>query len=233
MHVIGIDRLVRLNHDNLLSRSSSHPGLSCQLATIQGATAAMRLCSWYQQDCRWLRDAWNGFVLKNGISNWRLVGLRPVGLWRMVVGFGLIAMSLLALAAPLAAGTWSLQFLGLFPFAVGLTELYTVIRNPELRARPASYLAGFLAIAVAVLLYLSPALVAAGVVALLLGCLAIDGALKLGQAFGRDQRTSRTVAAVNGMSSLLLALLGWVLWRSVSLELAIGVVVAGYTAAAG
>ena len=41
------------------------------------------------------------------------------------------------------------------------------------------------------------------------------------------------MTAVNGVSSLLLALLGWFLWRNVGVELAIGVAVAGYTAAAG
>ena len=174
-------------------------------------------------------------VLKNSAERWRsLVGLRPVGLNRTVGGICLIATSLLALAGPLAAGTWSLQFLSVFPFVVGLTDLYTALTTAELRARPSSYVTGFLAIALALLLFLSPALVAAGVVMLLLGFLVIDGALKVGQAArGHDARTPRTVTAVNGTSSLLLALLGWVLWRNVSVELAIGVAVAGFTAAAG
>ena len=172
---------------------------------------------------------------KDSINRWlSLVGLRSVGLPRMVGGISLIAMSVLAFAAPLAAGTWSLQFLSLFPFTVGLTELYAALNTQELRTRPSSYLTGFLAIAAAVLLFLSPALVAAGVVALLLGFFVIDGAWKLGQAvLGHDLCTPRTVTAVNGTSSLLLALLGWVLWRNVGVELAIGVAVAGYTAAAG
>ena len=119
---------------------------------------------------------------KKSTEIWRsLIGLRPVGRRRTVVGIGLIAMSVLALAAPLAAGTWSLQFLSIFPFAIGLTELYTALNTPQLRIRPSSYLTGFVAIAAAVLLFLSPALAAAGVVVLLLGFLVIDGALKLGQ----------------------------------------------------
>ena len=172
-------------------------------------------------------------MLKNSAEIWRsLIGLRPVRLPRMVVGISLIAMSVLALAAPLAAGTWSLQFLSLFPFTVGLTELYTTVSSRELRARPASYATGFLAIVAAMLLFVSPALVAAGVVVLLLGFFVIDGALKLGQAaLGRD--SPRMVAAVNGISSLMLALIGWALWQNVSVEVAIGVAVAGYTAAAG
>jgi uncharacterized membrane protein HdeD (DUF308 family) len=174
-------------------------------------------------------------VLKDSVDRWRsLIGRWPNRLPRMVVGVGLIAMSVLALVAPLAAGTWSLQFLSFFPFAVGLTELYTAVNTPGLRIRPSSYLSGFVAIAAAVLLFVSPALVVAGVVVLLLGILVIDGALKLGQAaFARAPRTPRTVAAVNGTSSLLLALIGWFLWKNVSVEWAIGVAVAGYTAAAG
>ena len=91
-----------------------------------------------------------------------------------------------------------------------------------------------MAIAAAILLFLSPTLVAAGVIVLLLGLVAADGALKLGQAlFGRNLHMPRLVAATNGATSLLLALLGWILWQSFGVELAIGVAIAGYTAAAG
>ena len=116
-------------------------------------------------------------MLKDNITGWRSrMGCRRPRLPRIVVGIGLIALSVLALAAPLAAGTWSLQFLSLFPLTVGLTDLYTVSRNPALRARLVSYFSGFLAIAAAIPLFLSPALVATAVVVLLLGFLVIDGA---------------------------------------------------------
>ena len=174
-------------------------------------------------------------MFKNGLNAWRsLIGPDSAGLPRAMAGVSLIAMSVLALAAPLATGRWSLQVMALFPFLVGLTELYSAVRNPDLRSRPASYVTGFLAIAAAMLLFLSPALVVEGVVALLLGFFVIDGALKLGQAvLGRDKPSLRVVTAVNGTSSLLLAVLGWALWQKVSIELAVGVGVAGYTAAAG
>ena len=132
------------------------------------------------------------------------------------------------------AGTWSLQFLSLFPLAVGLADLYATITNPVLATRPVSYATGLLAIAAALLLFLSPSLVGTGVVSLLLALLVIDGALKIGQAaFGAFSKTPRTVAAVNGAASLLLALGGWVLWQKVGVDAAIGVAVAGYTGAAG
>ena len=84
-----------------------------------------------------------------------------VGHWRlrlrhMIASLAFIGISVLALAAPLAAGQWSLQFLSLFPFAVGLADLYTTMTDPELATRPTSYATGFLAIAAALLLYLEP-----------------------------------------------------------------------------
>jgi uncharacterized membrane protein HdeD (DUF308 family) len=118
---------------------------------------------------------------------------RSVGLRRMLVGIALIVISVLAFAAPLVVGTWSLQFLSIFPLAAGLTELYTGFQAPRLQTRRSSYLTGFLAVAAAVLLFLSPALAAAGVVGLLLGILVIDGAAKLGQAvLGRASDPPRT-----------------------------------------
>jgi uncharacterized membrane protein HdeD (DUF308 family)/3',5'-cyclic AMP phosphodiesterase CpdA len=153
---------------------------------------------------------------------------------RMVLGGSLIAVSLLALAAPLATGTWSLQFLGLFPLAVGISDLYAAVTNPELRSHPMSYATGILAIAVALLLYVSPLMVVSGIVTLLLVFLAFDGILKLGHTIlGPASNTPRVISALNGMSSLCLALIGWALWQKVSGATAIGVAVAGYTAMAG
>jgi hypothetical protein len=151
-----------------------------------------------------------------------------------VVGAVLIFVSLLALAAPLTAGQWSLQFLSLFPLTVGLVDLYATTRNASLRTHPTAYATGILALAAAMLLYLSPSLVISGVVAFLLCFLALDGVLKLGQALLRsDLGQSRVVTAANGFSSVALAFVGLLLWRNVSVDVAIGVVVAGYTAAAG
>jgi Calcineurin-like phosphoesterase len=153
---------------------------------------------------------------------------------RTLIGIGLIGISVVALAAPFAAGRWSLQFLGLFPLAVGLADLYATISNPQLATRPSAYATGIVAVAVALLLYLSPSMVLTGIIALLLALLVIDAALKIGQAlFVTAPGTPRAVTLVNGAASLLLALVGWTLWRKVGVEAAIGVAIAGYTAAAG
>jgi len=146
----------------------------------------------------------------------------------LTIGAGLITISVLAFAAPLATGTWSLQFLSLLPFVAGLNDLYTAVRTPETRPHIISYLSGFLAIASAVLLFLSPALVVAGAILVLLAFLAVNGALNLSQAvLGRDARVPQAAAAVNGASNILLALIGWYLWRTFNVELAIGVAIAG------
>ena len=69
------------------------------------------------------------------------VRLSLIGIRRIVVGAALIAMSLLALVAPLTNGTWSLQFLSLFPLAVGLSDLHATVTNPQLRTHPTAYTA--------------------------------------------------------------------------------------------
>src|SRR5690606_16042922 len=105
------------------------------------------------------------------------------------------------------------------------------ITTPALRGHPSAYATGFLAIAAAVLLYLSPGLVIAGVIVLLLGFLVLDGGWKIGEALlGPATETPRTVGILNGAASLALALIGWLLWRNVGVNAAIGVAVAGYTA---
>ena len=74
-------------------------------------------------------------MFKNGLNAWRsLIGPDSVSLPRATAGVSLIAMSVLALAAPLATGKWSLQLMALLPFLVGLTELYSAIRSPTCAA---------------------------------------------------------------------------------------------------
>jgi hypothetical protein len=152
----------------------------------------------------------------------------------VTAGVGLIAIGVLALAAPFAVGTWSLQFLGLPMLAVGMADLYATITNPYLRTRPASYFTSILATVAALVLYLSPSLVASGVVAIFLMLLVADGAVKVGQAvFGPPSGTTRTVAMINGLSSFTLALIVFWVWKKLGLQIALGVAVAGYAVAAG
>jgi Calcineurin-like phosphoesterase len=169
---------------------------------------------------------------KDSIPQYPLIRWWSRRLTRMAIGSGFIALGLMALVAPFAVGTWSLQFLSLPMLAVGVTDLYRTAMRQDRRGQPASYATGFLAVVGALLLYLSPSLVATGVVAMLLVLLAIDGALKAGQTFTAST-ASRTVSAVNAAFSLIVALIGWWLWQKVGLEFAIGLMVGGFTVAAG
>lgn len=151
-----------------------------------------------------------------------------------IIGIGLIGVSGIAIAAPWATGEWSLQFLSLFVFAAGLADLYATISNPLTRVRPVAFATGALAIAAGLLLFLSPSLAVSAVVVLLFLFLVLDGVLKVGRAVvGSLTGPPRIVAFANGVSSLLLASLGWVLWQLAGASFAVGFAVAGYTAATG
>lgn len=153
---------------------------------------------------------------------------------RKALGVGLIVASILALAFPFAAGAWSLQFLSVFPFAVGLIDLYTAAVTPSQRGRLSSYVTGFAAIGAALVLYVSPSLVVSGVLSLLLVFLVVDGASKLIAGFSKNTAAKSRIATItNGLSSWGLALIGWWLWQTINVDVAVGVAVAGYTAAAG
>lgn len=152
----------------------------------------------------------------------------------MTIGAALMVVGVLALTAPIAIGTWSLQFLSLVPLAVGIANFYTTLSTPELRARPASYASSLVAVALALLLYVSPSLVVSGIIGVLLALLVTDGAIKIGHAVvGSTSRASRLVPLANGVASLVLAFAGWVLWRNVGVDVAIGVLIGGYTVASG
>jgi uncharacterized membrane protein HdeD (DUF308 family) len=153
---------------------------------------------------------------------------------QLTLGVGLMTIGVLAFSASLAVGTWSVQFLGLFPLAAGIVDLYATVTSPRLRPHPISYATGALGIAAAVLLLISPSLATSGLVVLLLVFLLLDGILRIGRAIlGAAQSMPRTVSLINGASSLCLALAGWILWQTIGPQIAIGVAIAGYTAAAG
>ncbi len=153
---------------------------------------------------------------------------------RMTIGAGLMAIGAVALAAPLATGTWSLQILSLFPLAIGIANLYATVSTPDNRTRPGAYATSALALAAALVLYISPSLVASGVVGILLALVVADGLLKLGQiALGYSTQAPRIVTLVNGAASLFLAFCGWLLWRKLGVDIAMGVVIGGYTIATG
>lgn len=152
---------------------------------------------------------------------------------RRPLGAALIFIGMCALAAPIAAGAWSLQLISTPLLMVGLLDLHSAVTSSDLRGHPGSYAPGLLALAVSLVLFVSPSLIVSALALLLLGFLALDGAVRFGQALVGHTSAPKAVAAINGATSLALALLVWVFWRNLGIDVAIGVAVGGYTAAAG
>ena len=167
-------------------------------------------------------------------AKYSLIGRWTAYLTRVAIGIGLLTIGVLALAAPLAAETWSLQFLGLPMLAVAVADLYATVTNPRLRTHAISYATSFLALTGALILYVSPALVASGLVAMFVLVFLVDGMVKAGQAvFANASGTPQIVIALNGASSIVLALVSLWVWKGLGLQIALGIAIGGYTAAAG
>ncbi len=105
--------------------------------------------------------------------------------------------------------------------------------NPELRTRSASYATGFLAIAGSARPLSQPVPGRDGRDRAASCCPGDRWGLKTGQAITGRGSGTRTVTAINGVSNLVIALIGWWVWQKIGLEAAIGVAVGGYVVAAG
>jgi hypothetical protein len=150
---------------------------------------------------------------------------------KRVAGALLMVLAAIALAAPMAAGRWSLAILGVPLIALGVAEAYATFTSPQ-RANARAYLPALLAVLAGNLLLLSSALVLSGLLILLMAILAIDGLDKI-LTFWRQPSPVRIPAVVNGVIDLGCAALLWYLNRIIGAELAIGIVVGAYIAAAG
>ena len=142
-----------------------------------------------------------------------------------------MALGAFALAAPVAAGRWSLAILGIPLIALSVTEAYATFTSPR-RADASAYLPCLLALFAGILLLLSSALVLSGLLILLLAILLIDGSGKLLTVW-RMPRSLRVATIANGFVDLGCAALLWYLNHIIGTERAIGIVVGAYIAAAG
>ena len=157
---------------------------------------------------------------------------QPSGaLRRRVAGALLMALAAFALAAPMAAGRWSLAILGIPLIALSAVEAYSAFASPR-RADPSAYLPCLLALLAGNLLLLSSALVLSGLLLLLVAILLIDGVGKI-LTVGRKPRAARVPTAVDGLVGLGCAALLWYLNRIIGTERAVGIVIGAYIAAAG
>ena len=148
-----------------------------------------------------------------------------------VAGALLVALGALALAAPVAAGRWSLAILGIPLIVLSVTEAYSAFTSPR-RADASAYLPCLLALLAGNLLLLSSALVVSGLLILLLAILLIHGFGKILTVW-RKPRAVRIPTLANGFVDFGCAALLWYLNRIIGTERAIGIVVGAYIAAAG
>ena len=143
----------------------------------------------------------------------------------------LMALGAFALAAPVAAGRWSLAILGIPLIVLSVAEAHAAFTSPR-RADASAYLPSLLALLAGNLLLLSSALVLSGLLILLVAILLIDGFGKI-LAVWRKPHAPRVPAIVNGLVDLGCAALLWHLSRIIGTERAIGIVVGAYIAGAG
>ena len=157
---------------------------------------------------------------------------QPSGVLRKrVAGAVLMALGVLALATPMAAGRWSLAILGIPLMVLSVVEAYATFASPR-RTDATAYLSSLLAMLAGNLLLLSSALVLGGLLILLIAILVIDGFGKILTVW-RKPDAPRAAAVINGLVGLGCAALLWLLSRIIGAERAIGLVLGAYIAAAG
>jgi len=116
---------------------------------------------------------------------------QPSGVWReRVAGALLMALGAFALAAPVAAGRWSLAILGIPLIVLSVAEAYAAFTSPR-RADASAYLPCLLALLAGNLLLLSSALVVSGLLILLVAILVIDGFGKILAVWREPRHASR------------------------------------------
>jgi uncharacterized membrane protein HdeD (DUF308 family) len=150
---------------------------------------------------------------------------------RRIAGAFLIVLGVLALAAPLATGRWSLAFLGVALIALGMVEAYAAFTSPK-RAQVSAYLPSVLAVLAGNVLLLSASLVLSGLLISLIVILVIDGAGKILTGL-RTAQTPRLPSLINGLLDFAGAALLWYLNRKIGPGQAIGITIGGLIAAAG
>jgi uncharacterized membrane protein HdeD (DUF308 family) len=148
-----------------------------------------------------------------------------------VAGALLMAVGVFALAAPVAAGEWSLAILGIPLIVLSVAEAYSAFTSPR-RADASAYVPCLLALLAGNLLLLSSALVVSGLLILLVAILLIDGFGKILTVW-RKPRAVRIPTLANGLVDLGCAALLWYLNQTIGTERAIGIVVGAYILAAG
>lgn len=152
---------------------------------------------------------------------------------RRPTGIVLIVLGLMALAAPIVVGSWSIRLLGLPLVLIALREFYHSIPRARQQSRSGGFVTGLLALAAGLLLFASPSLVVSGLVIMLIVVLVVDGVQKLLRAFRGPATGTRTMLALNGAVSIATAVLAWLLWKTFDVNVAIGIAVGCFIITSG
>lgn len=123
-----------------------------------------------------------------------------------LIGILTVALGLLALVSPYVAGEWTLAILGLVVLASALAELARSLFAGDRRTTEGRYLHAIVLLLVGLLLFLRPALVLEGLLALLGILVALDGIGRIVSVFLR-RATERPWNFLNGAVNLVLGLL--------------------------
>ena len=147
-------------------------------------------------------------------------------------GAVLLGCGLVSIIAPLAAGSWAIGLLGLVLVVAGAAEVLHALRLRSSAATSTTYVTGVLMILGGLLLFARPFMVIGGLTALLALVVAADGLARLVRALRGRAGAARWWTLLNGVVSLLLALLIWRQGASMG-AVALGVGLGLYVLSAG
>ncbi len=121
----------------------------------------------------------------------------------------LLALGLVAIVAPLGAGSWATSLLGIVAMVAGSASLVRSLRTRSGAATWTTYLTGVLLILGGVVLFAQPVLVVSGLVTLVALLVGADGITRVLGAIKDQTGQARVWTGLNGIVNLGIALLLW------------------------
>jgi uncharacterized membrane protein HdeD (DUF308 family) len=127
---------------------------------------------------------------------------------RRALGLVLMFLGLVVLFMPIFVGGWVIALLGIVFLGAGLVQIVNLVRSPE-NDPFLDHVPGVLFILLGLLLFLSPHMALAAIVAVITIALLIDGGVKVYSAFTIAHGTERRWKLFNGLVTIGLGLLIW------------------------
>ena len=128
---------------------------------------------------------------------------------RRALGFVLMVLGMVVLFMPIFVGGWVIALLGIVLLGAGLVQIVNVVRSPESVDSFLDHIAGVVFILLGLLLFLSPHMALAAIVAIITIALLIDGGAKIYFAFKIPPGTERRWKLFNGLVTFALGMLIW------------------------